>query len=150
MKLFKKGVEYRETGNEAFKKGDYPAALSDYYHALLHLRTVGGLQPANDLKERPNEQLVKIYNNQCAVLAKQEKWPRVLDTATKAREIDAENFKVVNAAAMTKTQVPRKCTTQPELGSMLDRLFQGRIRGCEYFGWQVQQRHKAFTPFTYI
>ncbi|KAI9494741.1 hypothetical protein BDB00DRAFT_816878 [Zychaea mexicana] len=90
---FKKGVEYREAGNEAFKKGDYPAALSNYYHALLHLRTVGGLQPANDLKERSNEQLVKIYNNQCAVLAKQEKWPRVLDTATKAREIDAENLK---------------------------------------------------------
>ncbi|KAI9484371.1 hypothetical protein BDB00DRAFT_856199 [Zychaea mexicana] len=94
---------FKKRRNEAFKKGDYPAALSDYYHALLHLRTVGGLQPANDLKERPNEQLVKIYNNQCAVLAKQEKWPRVLDTAIQAREIDAENFKVVNAAAMTKS-----------------------------------------------
>ena len=38
-------------------------ALSQYYHALLHLRTVGGLQPENNLKERSNEQLVKVYNN---------------------------------------------------------------------------------------
>ncbi|KAI9251520.1 hypothetical protein BDA99DRAFT_203838 [Phascolomyces articulosus] len=90
---YKKGVECREAGNEAFKKGDYPAALSNYYHALLHLRTVGGHHPPNDLKERSNDQLVRIYNNMAAVLAKQEKWNRVLDNATKAREIDENNLK---------------------------------------------------------
>ncbi|KAG2228320.1 hypothetical protein INT45_011112 [Circinella minor] len=90
---FAKGVECREAGNEAFKKNNYQEALSQYYHALLHLRTVGGLQPENNLKERSNEQLVKIYNNMAAVLAKQEKWSRVLDNATKAREIDDSNLK---------------------------------------------------------
>ncbi|KAI8137144.1 hypothetical protein BJV82DRAFT_675120 [Fennellomyces sp. T-0311] len=90
---FTKGVECREAGNAAFKKGDYQGALSNYYHALLHLRTIGGLHPNDDLKKRSNEQLVMIYNNMAAVLAKQEKWKRVLDSATKARELDNENTK---------------------------------------------------------
>lgn len=38
-------------------------ALSNYYSALLHLRSVGGMQPEGDLKQRSESQQVMIYNN---------------------------------------------------------------------------------------
>ncbi|CDH61534.1 predicted protein [Lichtheimia corymbifera JMRC:FSU:9682] len=90
---FKKGVDYRLAGNEAFKKADYPEALKNYHHALLHLRTLGGTNPPAELKKKTDEELVKIYNNMTAVLAKQDKWERVLKNATEANKIDETNIK---------------------------------------------------------
>ncbi|CDS05548.1 hypothetical protein LRAMOSA08076 [Lichtheimia ramosa] len=90
---FKKGVEYRLAGNEAFKKADFPEALKNYHHALLHLRTLGGTNPPAELKNKTNEELVKIYNNMAAVLAKQDKWERVLKNAIEANKIDESNIK---------------------------------------------------------
>ncbi|KAL1931315.1 hypothetical protein VTP01DRAFT_10452 [Rhizomucor pusillus] len=90
---FQKGVEFREQGNAAFKSGDLKAALSSYYSALLHLRSVGGMHPEGDLKQRSESQQVMIYNNMAAALAKQEKWDRALDSAKKASALDPENLK---------------------------------------------------------
>ncbi|KAI7885752.1 TPR-like protein [Lichtheimia hyalospora FSU 10163] len=90
---FNKGVDYRLAGNEAFKKADFPEALKNYHHALLHLRTLGGTNPPAELKKKTDEELVKIYNNMAAVLAKQDKWDRVLKNAIEANKLDESNIK---------------------------------------------------------
>lgn len=38
-------------------------ALTHYYHALLHLRSIGGHQPEQQIKEESDKQLVMVYNN---------------------------------------------------------------------------------------
>lgn len=68
-------------------------ALTNYYHALLNLKAVGGQQQEKEYKEKSNEQLVMIYNNMCTVFSKQERWDRVLSYAKKANEIDPSNLK---------------------------------------------------------
>ncbi|KAI8393369.1 uncharacterized protein BYT42DRAFT_550790 [Radiomyces spectabilis] len=93
QETFDKGVEYRLQGNEAFKKGEYQQALRSYYHAILHLRTVGGNEKKDEFKEASEKQLVTIYNNMSAVYSKQDKWDRVLEYSQKAHSLDSSNIK---------------------------------------------------------
>ncbi|ORZ00406.1 hypothetical protein BCR43DRAFT_511416 [Syncephalastrum racemosum] len=89
----RKGADHREKGNTFFKNGEFVPALTQYHHALLHLRTLGGMQPPEDVKKRTNEEMIKVYNNMSAVLSKQEKWARVLECSKKVLEMDSENMK---------------------------------------------------------
>ncbi|CAO3630099.1 unnamed protein product [Cunninghamella blakesleeana] len=90
---FQKGVALRLEGNEAFKRGEYKEALTKYYHAILHLKTVGGQKNKEEYTPRSNEQLVFIYNNMCAVHMKQSNWERVIQYSKKVLELDKENAK---------------------------------------------------------
>ncbi|KAG0163945.1 hypothetical protein DFQ30_010743 [Apophysomyces sp. BC1015] len=90
---FDKGVELRLAGNEAFKNGDFKQALTKYYHAILHLRTVGGNERKDEFKGESDKQLLMIYNNMATVFSKDNKWDRVLDYSKKAHELDQNNTK---------------------------------------------------------
>ncbi|KAI8338786.1 hypothetical protein EDC96DRAFT_578743 [Choanephora cucurbitarum] len=93
QKTFDQGVELRLKGNEAFKNQDFKQALQHYYSALLYLKAVGGREFESQFKAKSQEQLVMIYNNMCAVFARQDNWERVLFYAKKANELDPNNLK---------------------------------------------------------
>ncbi|KAI9313850.1 hypothetical protein BX666DRAFT_551470 [Dichotomocladium elegans] len=88
-----KGIEFREKGNDAFRNGDLNGALSNYYHAVLHLRSLGVSRVGETLNSQISKQLVMVYNNMAAVHARKEKWQRVLETATDAHKLDSTNSK---------------------------------------------------------
>lgn len=54
---------------------------------------MGGREFESEFKAKSQEQLVMIYNNMCAVFARQDNWDRVLSYAKKANELDPNNTK---------------------------------------------------------
>ncbi|ORX43866.1 TPR-like protein [Hesseltinella vesiculosa] len=90
---YDKGIELRLAGNESYKAGDYKQALTNYYHAVLHLRTVGGQNQKDEFSDLSNKQLLMIYNNMAAVHVKQENWKRAKDCARDALKLDGSNLK---------------------------------------------------------
>ncbi|KAI8891070.1 TPR-like protein [Backusella circina FSU 941] len=132
---FEKGVEYRLAGNASFKEQNWKSALTNYYSAILHLKTVGGQQEKEEYKKKSEEQLVLIYNNMCAVFSKQDKWDRVLSYAKKAEELDPDNIKAkfrlgqaysragdLENAKSYLTQVQEKNPNDPLVKSELSKL----------------------------
>ncbi|KAF7727142.1 Tetratricopeptide repeat protein 9A [Apophysomyces ossiformis] len=120
QETFDKGVQLRLAGNEAFKTGDYKEALTKYYHAILHLRTVGGNQHKDEFKDDANKQLLMIYNNMATVLSKQNKWERVLDYSKKARELDENNVKAKFRMGQAYLRLGAIDKAKPLLQSVLD------------------------------
>ncbi|KAI8068336.1 hypothetical protein BC940DRAFT_333086 [Gongronella butleri] len=90
---FEKGVALRVAGNESYIKGDYKQAMSQYYHALLYLRNVGGQEEKEKYDPLSSEQMIKIYNNMSAVHIKNENWKRAEECANEVLKRDKDNAK---------------------------------------------------------
>ncbi|ORZ21548.1 hypothetical protein BCR42DRAFT_407790 [Absidia repens] len=90
---FAKGLDLKAEGNEHFKKGEYKEALTKYYHAILHLRTVGGNKQKEKFDAESNKQLALIFNNMAAVNIKQKNWKRAMENAKKSLELSPDSIK---------------------------------------------------------
>ncbi|KAI8096940.1 uncharacterized protein BX664DRAFT_325231 [Halteromyces radiatus] len=119
QETFDKGVSLRLEGNELFKKAEYKEALTKYYHAILHLRTVGGQKNKAEFEANSNEQLVMIYNNMAAVNIKQNNWIRAMENSKKALELDGKNVKAKFRLAQAYMQQNDIDKAEPLLAQVL-------------------------------
>ncbi|KAG6908671.1 hypothetical protein DXG01_003685 [Tephrocybe rancida] len=103
----------KDTGDQAFKKGDVRAALFSYHEALMYLvgldknalQSIGigsSAPPQKDkdgkeIKEKTevDEIIEKIYANMSACHLKLGNWKRVVETADKALAKNETNFKAL-------------------------------------------------------
>ncbi|KAK0193849.1 hypothetical protein F5146DRAFT_998362 [Armillaria mellea] len=113
------GKQHKETGDQAFKTGDYKAALSAYYmhefggadgmKALMYLQgldknAIPGMSVTPSRAEEENadkklseidEIISKIYGNMSACHFSQQNWKRTIETADKALTKNEKNYKAL-------------------------------------------------------
>ncbi|KAF5359329.1 hypothetical protein D9756_003254 [Leucocoprinus leucothites] len=108
------GKQKKDTGDQAFKKGDTKEALKAYYEALMYLvgidktglQSLGLSQPlssAEDATKDPKQKeksevdeiIEKIYANMSACHIKNQNWKRAAETADKALQKNENNYKAM-------------------------------------------------------
>merc|ERR1712137_344253 len=102
--------EYKETGNELFRAGEFSKALFQYHCAYLYIQEIkktgenkmvsmirSGVadEPTEEEAQILKESSLSIFNNMSAVYVKQEKHKKAVEFATKALEIEPNNVKAL-------------------------------------------------------
>lgn len=114
-------TQKKQSGDQAFKAGDMPAALRNYHESLMYLqgldknalesigiKSPNAAPPADDgqtdeqkdaekKKEKTivDEMLEKIYSNMAACQIKNKKWDRAIECANKALAKNEDNHKAL-------------------------------------------------------
>ncbi|RDD47487.1 Tetratricopeptide repeat protein 9A [Trichoplax sp. H2] len=115
MDKIKLANDHKDTGNDAFKNGDFTSAIRSYHHALLcvkgilsksTMKELGMLVGDNAAQHRANskEEQIKeeaqsiklsLHNNLAVCLIKQNKWERAISHCDEALMLESNNCKAI-------------------------------------------------------
>eukprot|EP00744_Colponema_vietnamica_P010353 GILI01014639.1.p1 GENE.GILI01014639.1~~GILI01014639.1.p1 ORF type:complete len:482 (+),score=182.79 GILI01014639.1:106-1551(+) len=91
----------KDSGNDAFKKGDMAAAVREYSEGLEYLNEIG--EDFEEVKPAAETLKVTLLLNQAMCLIKQEKFGEAIDKCSKALAIEPSNMKALYRRGLARS-----------------------------------------------
>ncbi|PWZ01570.1 TPR-like protein [Testicularia cyperi] len=117
---------FKDSGNQAFQRGEDQSALRNWHHALLYsagINSFASLYGSKSTEEQnihAAEVTTAVYNNLAACYAKQQRWDRAVHATTKALALSPKNVKALYRRARSYLELGRTTLAAKDVDLALD------------------------------